>query len=151
MATQVINLILNASGNEKMILHNKQQINFILKILFLLVTFIFLIKEESETNKFVDYSNYSEKTYPEFVVDLDDIPIALFYKYYSTDTYQQNNFTIHTTNYPLYQSTLKFSIHCLFDYFSQFSSPKTKILKILQKKNICHKSSDDNPALYICC
>ncbi len=137
-----------------MIMHKKQQINFVLKIFFLLVTFIFLIKQESETNKFVDYSNYSEKTYSEFVVDLDDNLDEPFYKYYSAETYQNNNVQISNVNFTLNQSTLKFSIHYFVDNFYNLSLiilPKTKILKILQKKNICHKSSDDMPASYVCC
>jgi len=138
----------------KMIMHNKQQINFVLIIFFLLVTFIYLIKQESETNKCVDYSNYSKKTYSGFVVDLNDNPDLLFYKYYSADTYQNNNIPISDINFTLNQSTLKFSIHYFFDNFYNLSLiflPKTKILKILQKKNICHKSSDDKPAPDVCC
>jgi len=136
------------------ILLNKQQINFILKIFILFITFIFLIKEESETNKYVECSDYSEKTYSEFVVDLSDIPVSLFLKYYDADTYQNQNTPFKNVSIPLNQSTLQFSIHYFFDNFYNLSPifiPKTKIVKILHKKNICHKSSDDNPALSICC
>ena len=138
----------------KMSIQNKQQINFILIIFFLLVTFIYLIKQESEANKCVDYSNYSEKTYPEFVVDLNDNPELLFYKYYSAETQQNKNIPTSDVNFTLNQSTLKFSIRYFFDNFNNISPiflPETKILKILQKKNICHKSSDDKPAPYVCC
>ena len=138
----------------KMIMHNKQQINFILIIFFLLVTFIFLIKQESETNRCVDCSDYSKKTYSGFVVNPDDNLDEPFYKYYSAETYQNNNIQISDVNFTLNQSTLKFSIHYFFDNFYNLSLiflPKTKILKILQKKNICHKSSDDMPATHVCC
>ena len=138
----------------KMIMHNKQKINFILIIFFLLVTFINLIKQESETNKCVDYSNYSTKTYSEFVVDLNDNPDLPFYNYYSAETYQNTNFPTSDVNFTLNQSTHKFSIHYYFDNCYNLSPiflPETKILKILQKKNICHKSSDDKPAPYVCC
>ena len=135
-------------------MHNKQHINFILTIFFLLVTVIYLIKQESETNKCVDYSYYSTKTYAGFVVDLNENPDLPFYKYYSADPYQNNNIPISNVNFTLNQSTLKFSIHYFFDNFYilfLIILPKTQILKILQKKNICHKSPDDKPAPYGCC
>ncbi len=138
----------------KMILQNKQQINYILTIFFLLVTFIHLIKQESETNRCVDYSNYSEKTYPEFVVDPNDNPDLLFYKFSSLNTYQNIITPINGVNYTPNQSTLNFTIYDFLDYSFNLSPiyfPKTKIIKILQKKNICHKSSDDNPVPYVCC
>ena len=100
------------------------------RLFFLLVTFLILIKKESETNKCVDYSNYSEKTYSEFVVDLNDIPVLLFYKYNSADTYQIYNIPISNVNFTLIQSTLKFSNHYFFDNFSLFFLPKTKIFAI---------------------
>jgi len=134
-----------------MIRHNKQQINFILIIFFLLVTFIYLIKQESETNKCIDYSNYSEKTYPEFVVDLNDNPDFPLHEYYSAETHQNNIIQISNANYTLNQSTCKFSIRYNFDNLSPFFLPETKILKILQKKNIYHKSSDDKPTPFVCC
>ena len=130
---------------------NKQQINFILKIFFLLVAFIYLIKQESETNKCVDYSNYSKNSYSGRVVDSNDFPDLSFYKYSSTDSYQSNIIPIGDIKIIPNQSNLKFSIHYFTDNFSPIYLPQTQILKILQKKNICHKSSDDTPAPYVCC
>ena len=135
----------------KLIMPNKQKINFILKILFLLVTFIYLIKQESETNRCVDYSNYSNKTYAGFVVDLHDYPDLSLYKYYSADTYRNNIIPISDIKFTPNRSTFKISIHYFFDNISLIYLPQTQILKILQKKNICHKSTDDEPAPYVYC
>ena len=137
-----------------MIVSNKQQINFIFKIFFLLITFIYVIKQESETNKYTDYSDYSEKTYSESVHDLNSNSGLSHHLYFSDDTFY--NYYIPSTDVSFWhnQSTLKFSIHYYIDNFNNVSLvffPKTKILKILQKKNICHKSSDDLPTLHIYC
>ena len=137
-----------------MILHNRQQINFILIIFFLLVTFINLIKQESETNRCFDCSDYSKNAYPGCVVDLKEYPDLSIYKNYPADLYRISKIPINVNKKTLDQTTLKYSIHYHFDNYDNISItnlPKTQILKVLQKKNICHKSSDDPPAPFICC
>jgi len=137
-----------------MTMPNKPQINFILKIFFLLFTFIYVIKQEGEINKYTDYSDYSKKTYSEFVIDQNCNSDISFYKYFSVNTGYNHNIPASDVNYSVNQLTLKYSIHNFFDYFNDIAFillPQTKILKILQKKNVCHKSSDDSPAQPIYC
>jgi hypothetical protein len=68
-----------------------------------------------------------------------------------TLTYQNNNIPISYVKITLNQSILKSSIHYNCHNLSPFFLAKSQILKILHKKNICHKSSDEKPALYLCC
>lgn len=133
-------------------MHNKQQINFILKIFFLFVTLIYLVKQESKTNNSADYSYYSEKTYSGFVIDSNQSPDLPFYTYYSSGIYQNNTIPINDISYAHNQSTLKFSLLYVIDDWYDLSPvflPKTQIIRTLQKKNICHKSSDDKPASFV--
>ena len=97
-------------------MHNKQQINFILRIFFLFVTLFYLVKQESKTNNSADYSYYSEKTYSGFVIDSNQSPDLTFYTYYSSGIYQNNTIPINDISYALNQSTLKVSLHYFFDY-----------------------------------
>ena len=135
-------------------MHNKQQINFILRIFFLFVTLFYLVKQESKTNNRADYSFYSEKTYSGFVIDSNHNPTLPIYTYYFSGIYQNITNPINDISYALNQSTLKVSLHYLFVYCHDLSPvflPKTQIIRILHKKNICHKSSDDKPASFVFC
>ncbi len=134
----------------KLIIPNKQQLSFILKVFFLFVTLIYSIKQESETNKCFTYAEYSGHTYSGFVVDLKDYRDLPFYTYYSNSTFHCNEIIPGDIKFWPDRSTLKFPIYYICNLSPVFL-PTTQILKILQKKNICHKSSDDKPAPYLCC
>jgi len=133
-------------------LYNKQHISFILKILFILIAFIHLLKKESEANKCVDYSEYFHKSYSEFVIDHNDNQNLFFNENFSADTRQNNpiNKINSTRNQSILSSSIHYCINKLYTLFPIFL-PKTKILKVLQKKNICHKSSDDKTAPVVLC
>jgi hypothetical protein len=138
--------------NQKNIMYNKQQMNFIFKILFLFITLIYVVKQEGESSRCVDYSEYSEKTYTESVHDLNSNSGLSIYLYFSDDTFYNYYNPSTYVSFWHNQSTNKFYVHYFTGCFNNLSlsfSPNTKIIKILQKKNICHKSSDDLPALYV--
>jgi len=135
-------------------MYNRQQINFLLKFLFLFITFINLIKQESEAYKYIDYSCRSEVTCTEFVVDSKENPALPFYRYYSTLTYQSYTSPVAYIPYTANRLTLKFSIQYFLNNFYntyQIFSPEIRILRILHRKNIYHQSSDDEFAHYGYC
>jgi len=136
----------------KLILNTKKQISLNLKILFLLVVFIALIKKESEANKCVDYSEYVPESCSEFVVDVNENPDLFLIRYYSADPFK--NAPLKQIDYRPDHSPFYLSIHYIFNKSYNLTPiflPQTKILKVLQKKNICHQSSDDTTAPVILC
>jgi len=128
-------------------MNDKPQINFILRFFFLLLVLIYLVKQDSETC-YLDYSNYQEKTYTELIIDLSNEPDFPFLSY-STATYQTYNSPHSYLSSPINKSILKF---CVYKFIENLNiscnnpSAQTQILKILQKKNICHQSSENEPA-----
>ena len=127
---------------------SKQQIDFILKIFFLLFAFIYIIKQESETVRYVDYSDESEKTYSGFVVDLKSNSGLELVDFFFIDTSYNYSIPVSAANFSFNQSTFELSFHHICNNFGNLSPiflPKTSLIKILQKKNICHQSSDDLP------
>jgi len=133
----------------KMMGHHKKRLNTCLILFFLLVSFINLLKQESAASRCVDYSDFTSKSYAGFVVDQDDNPDLLFNAYYATERYRNNKLSISGIKFQLNASALKEAIYYFIDKFfiiPLIFLPQARILKILQKKNICHKASDDKPA-----
>ena len=80
--------------------------------------------------------------------------ILIIFSLLVTITYQNYDISLSYVEFALNQSILKSSTkNNLYNLYnlSPFFFAKSQILKILQKKNICHKSSDDKPALYLYC
>lgn len=125
----------------------KNQINFFLKLLFIFVAFIFSIKQECETNR-VDFSDCSNDTYTEFVVKSDNNLLPSLISFFSL-TSQDTSFQHGIFYFQLLPISLKSSIKYLTNnnyYIPDSIIQVNNILKIIQTKNICHKSSDDIPA-----
>jgi len=135
-------------------MNDKRKIDFLIKFLFLFITFIYVIKQENETYIFVDDSNFAEKTHTGFIVDPDENLVSPFYKYYVSISTQYKNPPAIYINYSINRSILEFSHtycnHRLVDQ-NYFLSPRTHILKILHKNNIFHQSSDDKSAQHFYC
>jgi hypothetical protein len=133
-------------------MYTRRQIKFVIKSLFLFTTLIYSLKQENETYQYIDYSQHYEKTYTEFVVDHNansNLPY-----YYSDFKFQHENSPGTCANYRVLRATLKLSIYHYIDTLYILSpplSPNAQILKILQKKNIHHQSSDDTAVQYVYC
>ena len=77
--------------------------------------------------------------------------ILIIFSLLVTITYQNYDIPISYVKFALNQKILQSSIRYNLYNLSPVFFAKSQILKILQKKNICHKSSDDTPAPYVCC
>ena len=76
--------------------------------------------------------------------------ILVIFSLLVTITYQNYDTTLSYIDFALNQSILKSSTKYHLYNLSPFFFAKSQIIKILQKKNICHKSSDDIPDPYFC-
>lgn len=77
--------------------------------------------------------------------------ILVIFSLLVTITYQSYDIPLSYIDLAFNQSILKYSTKYYLYNLSPFFFAKSQIIKILQKKNICHKSSEDIPDPYFYC
>ena len=116
---------------------NRQQTGYLLRIIFLLVIFFQVLKQESDVFHYIDYNVYAEKTYNGYLVDLKQNPLLTFFTYFPEVHCQNDLVPFFADRLASNRFSLKFSIFYAVDYFYEISpaiSPEYHILKILHKK-----------------